>query len=293
MDFTLDEEQADLSELALRILTDKLTPDQLKLVESGADWFAADVWAELAKADLLGLCLPEADGGGGYGIFEACLLLTAIGRTVAPLPLLASVVLGAMPLAEFGSAAQRAQLLPGVIDGSIVLTAALVEEGDSLPPAVPATTVAVGRRATAGDCSTATKWFVPAAHLATRILVPARTADGRSTVFLVDPAAAGVTIESQVLTNLEPLGVVRFDAVSVSADDVVGEVDGGGRDRAPGSPIGRWPGSARSRPGCASRPCGWRPSTRPSATSSTPRSRPSRPSPSAWPTPTSTPRRCG
>jgi alkylation response protein AidB-like acyl-CoA dehydrogenase len=71
------------------------------------------------------------------------------------------------------------------------------------------------------------KWFVPAAHLAHRMLVPARTSDGRSTVFLVDPDVSGVTIEREVLTNLEPAGIVRLDGVAVDASCVLGEVDGG------------------------------------------------------------------
>ena len=46
---------------------------------------------------------------------------------MAPLPLLATLVLGALPIAEFGTDAQRQNLLPGVIDGTVILTAALVE----------------------------------------------------------------------------------------------------------------------------------------------------------------------
>src|SRR4051794_10701397 len=139
MDFTLNEEQHSIAELANRILRDKLTPERLKEIEAAGDWLGREEWNELAKADLLGLCLPEADGGGGYGMIEASVLLAAVGSTVAPLPLLATIVLGAMPIAEFGSAEQRAAILPGVIAGDTILTAALVEPGDALPPRTPQT----------------------------------------------------------------------------------------------------------------------------------------------------------
>ena len=50
---------------------------------------------------------------------ELCLLLEAQGNAVAPVPLWATLVLGALPLARFGSEAQRARWLPGVVAGEV------------------------------------------------------------------------------------------------------------------------------------------------------------------------------
>ncbi len=225
MDYALSEEQTAVRDLAAQILGDQLPAERLReLEQSDADWFARDVWAELAKADLLGLCLPEAHGGGGYGVFELGLLLEQVGRAVAPLPVWSTLSLGALPIAEFGTDAQQADLLPKVIDGSLILTAALSEGSVGLPPAVPATTATA-----AGDGWTidGAKHLVPAAHLAGRVLVPARTGDGTSTVFLVDPSAAGVTAERNISINGEPLTNLTFAGVAVGAGDVLGEVDGG------------------------------------------------------------------
>ncbi len=224
MDFALSDEQTAVRDLAARILGEHLTPERLRELEAGDDWFAADTWAELAKADLLGLCLPEAHGGGGYGFFELALLCEQVGRAVAPLPFVATLVLGALPLAEFGTADQQAALLPGVVAGDVILTAALSEGGDGLPPAVPATTaVADG----AGWRLSGVKQLVPAAHLAARVLVPARTGDGTSTVFLVDPTAPGVTLARNLGPHLEPLATLTLEGVVVGAGDVVGPIDGG------------------------------------------------------------------
>lgn len=79
-------------------------------------------WSELAKANLLGLCLPEDVGGSGYGFVEACVLLREVGRTTAPVPLLPTLV-STMTIAELGSAEQRKRWLPGVAAGDVVLTA--------------------------------------------------------------------------------------------------------------------------------------------------------------------------
>ncbi len=225
MDFALSDEQVAIADLAGRILSEQLPTERLREIEQTDDWFAADTWAELAKADLLGLCLPEAHGGGGYGLFELALILEQVGRTVAPLPLLPTLVLGALPVAEFGTAEQQAALLPGVVDGDVILTAALSEGGDGLPPEVPATTATADG---GGWRLSGTKVLVPSAHLARRVLVPARTGDGTSTVFLVDPSAAGVTAERNTSVNLEPLTTLTFDGVAVGRPaDVLGEVDGG------------------------------------------------------------------
>ena len=65
MDFTLTDEQQAIADLAHRILSEQLPPERLRELEQTDAWFADDVWAELGQADLLGIALPEADGGGG------------------------------------------------------------------------------------------------------------------------------------------------------------------------------------------------------------------------------------
>ncbi|CAN5634292.1 acyl-CoA dehydrogenase family protein [soil metagenome] len=217
MDFTLDDEQRALSELAGRILTEQLPPERLKALEAADDGFPGDVWSALARADLLGLCLPEADGGAGYGMFEAALLLEQVGGAVAPVPLWDVVVLGAMPLARFGSAEQRRRWLPGVIAGQVLMTAALTEPGSAVAPEHPSTT-ATGR----GDgwVLDGEKHLVAVADRAARVLVPATTGAGTTGVFLLDPASPGVTLEPQQITTGETRWLLTM--TGAAADDVLG-----------------------------------------------------------------------
>jgi alkylation response protein AidB-like acyl-CoA dehydrogenase len=224
MDFTLSDEQSEIRDLASRILTEQLPPERLRTLEEAGTWYADDVWAELAKAGLLGICLPEADGGGGYGLTEACLVAEQIGRTVAPLPYIAAVVGAAMPVARFGSDEQRAALLPGLIDGSHLLTVALQEPNEVATPAVP-TTIATADGS--GWRLDGEKSFVVAADRAVRIIVPARTGELGCTVFLVDPAAPGVTLIEERTVSGEPQWTVRLAAVAVGEADVLGQPDQG------------------------------------------------------------------
>ncbi len=223
MDFDFSEEQEAVADIAGQILGDLLTHERLKAIEAG-DGFADAEWTELAKAGLLGLSLPEAQGGDGMGLFESCLVLEAVGRTVAPLPYLATVVLGAMPIAEFGAEEQRTALLPHVVEGEVILTAALVEEGWPIAPPLPTTRA---ERTGQGWRLSGTKLYVPWADRASRILVPATTAGNEVTVFLVDPSTSGVRLEAIETTNGEPQSVLRLDQVAVGDVDVLGAVGQG------------------------------------------------------------------
>jgi alkylation response protein AidB-like acyl-CoA dehydrogenase len=205
MDFAFTPEQDALRELARKILGDRLTHERLRTVEAMPDWFDREVWAELAKANLLGVALPEDVGGGGLGLVELCLLLEAVGWAVAPIPAWATLVLGALPIAEFGSAEQRARWLGPVAAGDAVLTAALVEPNAD-DPTRPATRA---RKDGAAWRLDGVKACVPAAHLAARVVVPAAT-DGGVGVFLVDPRGAGVRVARQEATNGEPQGEVTL-----------------------------------------------------------------------------------
>src|SRR5438132_10400931 len=140
MDFSLSEEQQAVRDLAAQIFDGRATVARVKEVEATSDRIDRDLWRQLADANLLGIALPEEAGGSGLGMVELCLLLEEQGRRVAPVPLWAALILGALPLAEFGSPAQRAAWLPGVVAGEVILTAALDEAvaADPRRPAVSA-----------------------------------------------------------------------------------------------------------------------------------------------------------
>src|SRR5262245_43809051 len=138
MDFSLSDEQRALADLAGKILGDACTLERLKTVEHSEARCDRELWAELAKAGLIGAALPESVGGSGF--VDACLLLEQQGRRVAMLPLLSAAVSAAMPLARFGSREQQQRWLPDVVNGKSVLSAALTELGsDSEAPATTAT----------------------------------------------------------------------------------------------------------------------------------------------------------
>jgi 3-oxocholest-4-en-26-oyl-CoA dehydrogenase beta subunit len=218
MDLAFSEEQESLGALARDIFAGHVTSDRLKEVEAGPERFDRALWAELARSNLLGAGIPEAHGGIGGGILEVCLLLEQAGASVAPVPLWATLALGALPLARFGSAEQRASLLPRVASGEAVLTAALNEPNadDPLRPSTEASWEGDAWRLEGMKTS------VPAAHIAERVLVPARTENGAG-VFLLDPRAGGVVAEAQRGTGGEILTRLELDGAAVPESDVLVE----------------------------------------------------------------------
>lgn len=75
-------------------------------------------WKEMADLGWLGMHLPERYGGAGYGLPELALVVEAMGAVVAPGPFLPTVWASAV-VAACGSDTQRAELLPGLADGSV------------------------------------------------------------------------------------------------------------------------------------------------------------------------------
>ena len=217
MDFNLSDEQQDLRTLAAQILEGELSTERLKEVDAGPDRFDRELWRTLAAAGLLGVAVPEAHGGLGYGFLEAAVVLEQIGRTVAPVPYLATVVLGGLPIARFGTDAQQSRYLPGLAAGETVCTAALVEFGAD--PHAPRTTA---RRDGSGWVLDGVKECVPAGTVADAILVPARTDDGGILLALVAAAAPGLTRERQDTTNGDPEARCTLVGVRVDDADVLG-----------------------------------------------------------------------
>jgi 3-oxocholest-4-en-26-oyl-CoA dehydrogenase beta subunit len=216
VNFTLDESQTAVRELAAQIIGEQATPEHQRALEDAGETFDRSLWAELATAGLLGIGLPESCGGGGLGFVEVGLLLTEAGRHAAKVPLVATLTTAAA-LAEFGPADLAGEWLAKVADGSVVLSAALATFPD--PP------LTVSADGTIDGVAS----FVASGLDAAAVLVIAERADGTSAAFLIDPQAAGVSSEPQVTTSGAVEGRLTFTAAVP-----VGQLDGDGEA------IGEW-----------------------------------------------------
>ena len=201
MDFTYDETQQAVANLAATVLrgdADHARVENALATEGGYD---ETLWKAMAQAGLLALAIPEDLGGDGFGPIEVAAVLTAVGHQTLPVPALATLALGVLPVAALGSADQRAALLPEVADGR-VLTAALRSSG--------------ARPQLAGGTLTGSCVGVPYAAQAFRVLVATRAG-----VYVVDPRSDGVTLTRTATSSGWPEYTLSLRDVRVADSDLL------------------------------------------------------------------------
>ncbi|NWF26853.1 acyl-CoA/acyl-ACP dehydrogenase [Streptomyces sp. PKU-EA00015] len=222
MDFTFTEEQQAAVEAARAVFSD-VAPDAVPSPALTPGAVADDVdralWAGLARADLLGLVLPAEHGGAGLDPIALCLVLRESAKVLARVPLLETSAV-AMAVARYGSPALRAEILPRVVRGELILTAG----ANGRTGHDPAELAVSARRPDGSDDGWVLDGMqtgVPWAQCADRIAVPAHTDDGRALFVLVPQDAAGLALAEQISTNGELFAEVTLDSVRVDDSAVV------------------------------------------------------------------------
>jgi len=223
MDFTFSEDQNAIRDLAHQIFTDRTTDEFLLDFDRNDELYDDQLWNTLAEQGLLAINIPEDFGGTGMGFTELCFILEEQARRVAPLPLFSSLVLGALPIIEFGSDEQKEQYLTPLASGEIKLSAAIAELG--MPEAIAGVVTATAN----GDNVTlnGTLAMVPDGATANAILVPAQDADGKQSFYIVDTATAGVNVTAVPSSRGPAEATLELSNVEVPASAVLGGAGNG------------------------------------------------------------------
>ncbi|MEU6085262.1 acyl-CoA dehydrogenase [Streptomyces sp. NPDC047085] len=218
--FSLEPEQtawcAELRSLAaerLRPLADKGEPGLVN----------RPLLAELGRLGLLARLFTS-------GALDLCLMRESLAQACTEAETaLALQGLGAHPVHAHGTPAQRERWLPGVADGGAVAAFALSEPGAGSDAAALA--LAAEPDGGEGWRLTGAKCWISNAPEADFYTVFARTTPGAGargvTAFLVPADRPGLTGTALEMISPHPIGALDFDAVPVTGDDVLGEVDRG------------------------------------------------------------------
>lgn len=175
--------------------------------------FDRQLWTKLVEADILSTAAPESVGGAGFGVLEQSSILVELGRELAAVPYLESVVLAAGALAAFGSDAMRNDWATPAVAGKKILTIALEGEPGEGPVAA--------RTEGTGYVLTGNRVLVPFGVEADAYLVPAETETGTA-VFLVSTDDAGVTQQALHTTGKDSSAELILSEVPVPAERKVG-----------------------------------------------------------------------
>lgn len=213
--FAVTDEQQLLRDTVRDALRRRATSARIREVMHTDEGIDHDGWSELAQLGLVGLLIPESDGGSGAGFAEAAIIAEELGRALLPVPYLSSAVLATTAVLEAASDDQRAAVLPDVAAGTTLLALSHLGERGRLTadPGVHA------RRDGDGWVLSGTNGFVVDGMVADTLVTAATTDDGLA-LFLVAADADGVSRERlSVLDLTRPMAAVAYHDVAVAEAD--------------------------------------------------------------------------
>jgi alkylation response protein AidB-like acyl-CoA dehydrogenase len=191
------------------------------------DGFSHDLWKQFAEMGFTGILIPEAEGGLGMGHIEAGIVLEEIGRNLSPSPFLSTSV-AAVEALKAADKAMRDRWFPAILSGEAVIGLA-IDEGSKHRPEK---TALRAERSGNGFKLSGKKQFVVQGASADMLIIAARTAgapgetDGL-TLFAVDKDVAGLSLDAARLVDASMAAHLTLDGVELTADAVIGDVDGG------------------------------------------------------------------
>ena len=234
MDFSLSEEQEMLKTMARDFLEKECPESLVREVEEDDTGHSAELWRRIADLGWLGLIYPETYGGTGGSFLDLAVLYEEMGRAMFPSPHLSTVVLCGQTILAAGSEEQKADLLPRIVNGDLILSLALTEPRSTWDgKAWDAEGVTVSAAADGNDYIIGgTKLFVHDAHIADYLLCVTRTKTGGKpedgvTLFLVDARSPGIGYTLLETTAGDMQSEVVFSKVRVPRKNMVGELNGG------------------------------------------------------------------
>ncbi|MGC2485456.1 MAG: acyl-CoA dehydrogenase family protein [Acidimicrobiales bacterium] len=128
MDFELSPEMQELRQSVRRLAQTKIKPRTREIDTTGE--YPQDIFEELQRADLLGLCIPEEYGGSGAGITGLAIAIeevTKYSNVIGLMLLLTRLPTG--PIMIAGNEEQKQKYLPGIANGTQRAAFCLSEPG--------------------------------------------------------------------------------------------------------------------------------------------------------------------
>ena len=217
MDLSLTKSQQRLKDTAREVFEAECPTTLVRAMEQDERGYPADLWERISGLGWSGLPFPESIGGSGGTLTDLAVLLEEFGRALVPGPFFNSVAVVGLTLLDSGSDAQRSEILPRIVDGSVIATAALLDESARYGP--DSVSMQADRR-DGGYVLNGTKMFVEYANSADLMLVPARS-DDDVVLLLVPTSSEGISLTRLDSIARDPQFAVEFADVFV-ADGVVG-----------------------------------------------------------------------
>ena len=188
------EDRAAFNDAFTRLLGDKSSEADIRKTMETTGGYEPQLWQQLAEIGILGLIVDPEFGGSGASAIELGEVMEAAGAALLCAPLFASSVLAASLLHYSDDSDAQQRLLPGIADGSNIVTVAMT--GSKGLWTQDAVNVTANGNSLSGSAS-----YVSYGHIANTLLVVANTSNGIG-LFEVGTNAEGLTISPQQAFDL-------------------------------------------------------------------------------------------
>jgi alkylation response protein AidB-like acyl-CoA dehydrogenase len=221
----LSEEQTLIKDQASAWVLDKAPVSTFRALrdsKSGQS-FLPETWSDIVDMGWSGILVPEKYGGSDLGYLTCGLILEQLGRQLTASPLFSSSLVGTSGLLVAGDSAQQEALLPGIVDGSVIISLALDESSRHQPQE----TAFAAQRTGEGFSLNGTKTFVAEGMAATHYLLVARTAGKPGemqgiSLFMVPANTDGIVRTALPTIDSRDYAAISFDNVQIQSTAVMG-----------------------------------------------------------------------
>jgi alkylation response protein AidB-like acyl-CoA dehydrogenase len=217
MDFELSEDQRLLVDTVSSFVKKESPIERMRKLRDGDLGWDKAVWKKMGELGWLGVMFPESVGGADMGFVTLGMMIEQLGTALVPEPIL-PLVLAGVPLTKLGTPEQQQRFLAPAIAGDESLALAYAEEKSRFDVATIDTSA---KKSGSGYTLFGKKRMVLNGHAADHLVVSAASAAGLS-LFVVDPAMKGVTIQKLDFMDGGKGAIVSLDNVEVEGDRLLG-----------------------------------------------------------------------
>ena len=232
MDLALSEEQEIIKNSAQNFLKKECPSSLVRELEEDEEGYSPDLWRKMAELGWMGLILPLDYGGSEGSFLDLAVLLEEMGKACAPSWFFSTIVLGAQTIMSMGTEEQKDRILSAVSTGDSIGTLAFIEPKSGYEIAkIQMATKSEG----ADSYLDGIKLFVPDVHIADWIICVVRGKKERDSgpgleLLLIDKKATGISITPLKTISGDKLFEVKFDKVTISPDDLLGNKEQSAKD---------------------------------------------------------------
>jgi alkylation response protein AidB-like acyl-CoA dehydrogenase len=227
MDFTFNEEQSLIQDQVDQFIQKEYDWETRQSLSNSDLGFGQENWQKFAELGWLGISVSEDSGGFGGSAIESMLIMEAFGKGLVVEPFLETMIMSGGIIDDHGSVEQKSVLLEPAIAGDMQLALAYAEPQSRFNLSDVVTEAKADGE---NFILNGYKSVVMNGPSANKIIISARTSGSQLdengiTLFVIDSEASGLNKTNYKTVDGRRASDLTIENVSVSQDDIVGELD--------------------------------------------------------------------